>query len=40
LPQIYTSAFLIGSEKVAHEENSFSLEVDLNDLPRRKKFLA
>jgi len=25
---------------VAHEENPFSLEIDLNDVPRRKKFLA
>jgi hypothetical protein len=25
---------------VAHEEDPFSLEVDLNDVPRRKKFLA
>ena len=28
------------ARRVAHEEDSFSVEVDLNDLPRRKKFLA
>jgi len=39
LPQIFTGAVLIRSE-VAYEEDPFSLEVDLNDVSRRKKFLA
>ena len=30
----------ISSSEIAHEEDSFSVEVDLNDVPRRKKFLA
>jgi hypothetical protein len=38
LLQASWSDFLI-SER-AHEEDPFSLEIDLNDVSRRKKFLA